>query len=109
MLGLLLIYFIGKAFYELAFTYNKSKWLFAILGVASFYIGTFVLGLALGVYVLISGNDSILDTNDLVLNLLGLPFGLLACWGFYVILRSNWKKQPVISSTELLDDNNLNF
>lgn len=109
MIGLLLIYFIGKAFYELAFTYNKNKWLFAILGVVSYYIGTFVLGIALGVYVLISENNSILNTDDLVLNLLALPFGLLACWGFYVILRNNWKKQPVISSTDLLDDNNLNF
>ena len=33
MLGLLLIYFIGKYFYDLAAEFEKNKWLYAILGV----------------------------------------------------------------------------
>jgi hypothetical protein len=35
MLGLILIYFVGKAFYDLAGLHGKSQWGFAILGIVS--------------------------------------------------------------------------
>ena len=45
MLGLILIYFIGKRFQDLAKTYDNHKWGFAIAGVATYYIGTFIAGI----------------------------------------------------------------
>jgi hypothetical protein len=45
MLGLFLLYFIGKSFYELAHEYDKSRWGFAIAGVVAYYFGTFVAGI----------------------------------------------------------------
>ncbi len=44
MLGLFLLYFIGKIFYQLAEAHNKNKWVFAILGVIAYYAGTFLGG-----------------------------------------------------------------
>jgi hypothetical protein len=41
MLGILLFYFIGKSFYKLAEIYDKSKWTFAVLGVATFFVANY--------------------------------------------------------------------
>ena len=39
MLGLFIIVWIGGMFYDLAKKYQKNKWLFAIGGVASYFLG----------------------------------------------------------------------
>jgi hypothetical protein len=44
MLGLVFIYFIGRYYYKLAENHNRSKWGFAVLGVATYYGGTFAAG-----------------------------------------------------------------
>lgn len=104
MLGILLIYFIGKYFHDLALEFNKNKWLFAILGIATYYAGTFIFGFIIGFYVLITGDESVLELPDIVLGLMALPFGLLLTWGLYALLRKNWKNKPVLIESDLLDD-----
>ena len=49
MLGLLLLYWVGKYFYKLAEEHDKSKWGFAILGVVSYYAGIVVFGFITGI------------------------------------------------------------
>lgn len=92
MLGLLLIYFVGKKFYDLADTYNRSKWGFAILGILSYYGGIFFGGVVIAILYEINMEGAIDNLSDTVLGLMGLPIGILACWGFYKILESNWKQ-----------------
>ena len=106
MIGLLLIYYIGKQFYELAGENNKSKWGFAILGIVSYYAGTFIAGIVMALIYEIGMSKSIDDINDVVLGLIALPFGVLACWGLYKVLKSQWSKQSTFSaSEEILDAN----
>ncbi|WP_445455313.1 hypothetical protein [Flavobacterium sp. HNIBRBA15423] len=101
MLGLVLIYWIGKYFYVLAEKYNQNKWLYAILGVVIYYLGQIIFGVILAIF-----NEFLdlgIDFDDVVINLLGIPIGGLACYGFYKILENNWKKiqlQPI----ENIDD-----
>lgn len=94
MLGLILIYFIGRQFYDLANDFQRNRWLFAVLGVVSFYLGTFVAGLIIGVlsnyYEFFS---DLLTQNQLVLGFASLPIGLLFCWGLHQLLKNNWKKR----------------
>ena len=85
MLGILLIYFIGKSFYKLAEIYNKQKWVFAILGIATYYAANIFVQL-----VIIYGLDYY--ENELGIALLGIPFGLLAWWGLYTYLKNDWSK-----------------
>src|SRR5687768_9646912 len=102
MLGLFLIYFVGKAFYQLAELYNKSKWGFAVLGVASYYAGTFFFGVAIG----LSNELGWIDTGhvpEIGLSLMGIPFGILACWGLYKILERQWSKPSKFTDEEILD------
>ena len=48
MLGILIIYFFGKRFYNLSEEYNQNKWLYAILSAVVYYAGTFMGGIVLG-------------------------------------------------------------
>lgn len=105
MLGLLLIYFIGKAFYELAHDYKKSRWGFAILGIISYYTGTFLGGIILGIIGALANSNFPQDLPNIVLSLLAIPFGLLTCWVFYKILVGQWNKKEQFKNYETLDGN----
>ncbi|MGG8495574.1 hypothetical protein ACQY1Q_04090 [Tenacibaculum sp. TC6] len=93
MLGLLLLYFIGKKFYELAGNYNKNEWGYAILGVATYYVGAFIFGILLGVLMLILESDWLDTANKFQLALVELPVGILSCYILYVFLEKMWKKE----------------
>lgn len=104
MLGLLLIYFVGKKFYDLADNHDRSKWGYAILGILSYYVGLLVgafgLGLALALVFDTVEFDS---TEELLVSLISIPIGILTCWGFYKLLESNWKKASQPGFDQILD------
>lgn len=104
MLGIVFLYFIGKAFYDLAVLHEKNKWLFALLGVAFYYVGTFVGGFTIAISYELFEFGSVDDLNDQALGLMAIPFGLLFCWVFYIILKRQWSRTHVPSDLELLDD-----
>ncbi len=93
MIGLLLIYFIGRYFYHLAEDHQKSRWGFAILGVASYYVGTFVGGIIVAIIMELITPYSSDNIGDIGLSFMALPFGLLACWGLYSLLKRNWENK----------------
>lgn len=104
MIGLVLIYFVGKAFYELAHDHDRSRWGFAILGVISYYGGQFVGQIILAVIFAFYG--SLDGISDILLSIMALPFGVLICWGFYQILKRSWSRSSENSnptSAEVLD------
>lgn len=108
MIGIVLLYFVGKAFYDLAGINGKGQWLFAILGVISYYAGLVVGGILIAIGYELFLDGSIDDVNDMLLGVMALPFGVLTCWGFYRILKSRWeKKEPFTASAEDVLDANL--
>lgn len=102
MIGIVLIYFLGKAFYDLSLASDKNKWLFAVLGVFSYYIGTFIGGIVLVLIEPLTGFNAE-TANEYLIGFLALPFGLLACYGFYQLLKYHWIKQLPSTSEDLLD------
>jgi MFS family permease len=92
MIGFILIYFIGKYFYELAIKYNEKKWLFAILGVVTYYVGSAIGGLVVGILDDLFNFGLDFD-NRLILSLIALPFGAAACYLFYYLLEKSWSKR----------------
>lgn len=102
MLGLLLIFFIGRYFYRLAEDYAQNKWLFAFLGIVMYYAAGIVFGVALGLMDLIFGWNLDFD-NMFGINLLGIPIGIAACYGFYVLLEKKWKKSVILVKDEIED------
>jgi hypothetical protein len=103
MIGLILLYFIGRRFYELAFEYDKHQWLFAILGIASYYAGTFITGVIIGAIAVAFDKPELLELDPIVLGLMAVPGGLLLCWGFYVLLKKSWDKSKSKLDPEVLD------
>lgn len=103
MLGLVLIYFIGKRFYELADLHDRSEWKYAILGVLSYYAGSFVGGIILAIAGELMGY-SIDDMSEIAIGLMAMPLGLLSCWLYYKYLERAWTGVPQSQHSDILDD-----
>ena len=107
IIGIFLIYFLGKAFYNLAKKAGKStslQWLFAVLGVLSYYVGTFIGGIIVFLIIdLFLPQYYELMENDIAIALIGLVFGIAGCWTFYTVLKNIWNKQE--RETYIKDDN----
>lgn len=105
MLGLLIIYFLGKRFYNLALEYNKNAWGFAILGVVIYYAASIIAGIIIVVLYELYGTGSIDDVNDRVMGLISMPFGILAWWLAYLYTEKRFKNKPkTVTDSNLLDD-----
>lgn len=101
MLGLVLIYSIGKYFFELAIKNNKNKWLYAVLGVLVYYLGELIGGLLLGISSFLFGFEVDWD-NKILMAVIGLPFGIAFCWLFYYLLDKKWTAEVI--KIESIDD-----
>ena len=86
MLGLILIYWLGKKFYKLAEEYNKSQWGYAILGIVTYYAISIVFATVI-LFIMESFSNTL---NDYVLGLVAMPFGLLACYLLYKYFEKTW-------------------
>lgn len=102
MLGLILLYWIGKYFYKLAEEFNKQKWGFAILGIVIYYVGTYIFGFLVGFIAELISPGFFVGFSDIILGLIILPFGLLSCYLLYVFLEKKWKSESP-KSDELIN------
>ena len=103
MLGLLLLYFIGKKFYALAGLLGKHKWLYSILSAVCYFVVGFIL----------SGLVIILDLMVFEWNFnweaswgmsyISVPFGLLGVLIFYNFLKNSWERFEILVKDDLQD------
>jgi MFS family permease len=101
MLGIVLIYWLGKYFYQLAEKYNQNKWLYAILGIVVYYVSQLLFGFLLGILnELFSWG---INFDNFAINLLGIPVGLLASYLFYFLLEKVWERDVVIVKDSIYD------
>lgn len=103
MLGYVLLYFAGKAFYDLAGKHGKHQWGFGILGVVSYFAGLFFGGTLIGFAVVLSGGE-VTDDNETWYSLLAVPIGVFTCWITYVLLKRSWSKPREIDPRTLDGD-----
>lgn len=105
MLGIVLIYFIGKIYYKLAEDFGRHKWGYAILGIITYYAGAFLVGITIGVLLELGvfSNLTLDDVSDTVLSVIAFPFGLLATWGLHRILKRQWSRLPRKEAVNALD------
>ena len=101
MLGLIIIFFIGKYYYELAAQFNKNKWVYAIIGIVVYYAAAGVLGIILG-FADVMFELGIDWNNAIGLNLLGIPAGLAAVYGLYYILKRKWTGEMIVPEDEIM-------
>lgn len=103
MLLLITLYFIGRAFYQLAHEYDKGRWQYAIAGIVLFYAGQFLGGILIAVIAVSSGFEINKD-SELALGLLALPFGGLAVWLLYRTLKKRWSNISSVSSKDAYNE-----
>ena len=92
MLGLLLIYFVGRYFYRLAEEHYKNKWGYAIFGVFSYYVGVIFSSILIVMAGELWGSLAVDQMNEFVLNLLAQPLAILTAVGVYFVLKKRWQK-----------------
>lgn len=103
MLGLLLLYWIGKYFYKLAGEYNKHQWGFAILGIMVYYSGIVLFSIIIGIIAELVSPGFFDTTNETLLGIVMLPFGILSCYILYKYLEKTWEKNNP-NPDELIDE-----
>lgn len=102
MLGLVFLYWIGKYYYRLAEEFEKKEWLYAILGIVSYYGGVFVFGIILTIVMELINPGYIDGANETTLSIIALPFGATGCYFYYKHLQKKWKKEdPRIQIEEI--------
>ena len=101
MLGILFIYWIGKYFYQLAEKFNQNKWLYAILGVVVYYSGQTIGALLIAVVSELF--DLGIDFDGVLINVVGILIGGIACYLFYLLLEKVWKRDVVIIKDSIQD------
>jgi uncharacterized membrane protein HdeD (DUF308 family) len=100
MLGLILLYWIGKYFFKLAEEYNKNKWGFAILGIVTYYAGIIIFSFIFGIVIELTSPGAIDNINETLLGLMMLPFGILSCYVLYKYLEKTWKKNLPVNEID---------
>lgn len=107
MLGLLLLYWIGKYYYRLAEEHNKNPWGFVVLGIVTYYAGTFIFGFLIGGVIEIMVPGYVDTMNELLAGLVTVPFGILSTYILYDHLKKSWEKnssEKVIDPTEVEEE-----
>ncbi len=107
MLGLLLLYFIGKNYHRLALEHQKKSWPWVVAGIVFYYLGTLLLGALLGLYCAVRQLDfDSTFSSQIGLSLIALPAGLISTALFYWILKKKWEKQALSkeNNPDILDD-----
>lgn len=99
MLGLILLYWLGKYFYKLAGEYDKSKWGYAILGIGVYIVATIATVILLLLFDEIFELNFLNSLNDRIVDLICMPFGLASVYFLYKYLQKNWEKnKPKVDS-----------
>lgn len=109
MLGLILLYWIGKYFYKLAEEYDKNKWVYAILGIIVYYGGIIAFSFSLGVIAEFVSPGFFDSFNETLLGIIMLPFGILSCYLLYSYLEKTWEKSKPVNEIDQIGNNERNL
>ena len=103
MFGFLFIYWIWKAFSNLAIKFNRNKWKYFFIGLIAYYGITFITAI---IYVVIMGIINGFDTlnegdyDNAGLNLIFAVFGGVGCYGVYKFLENKGEKEKELIEKE---------
>lgn len=89
MLDIIIILAIGNFFFRLSREYDKNVWLFAILGIISYYAGTLLAGFVIGLLI-VRNELEVNEGNYILYGMASIPFGVICCVVCYFLLKKNW-------------------
>ena len=104
MLGVLLLFFIGRYFYNLAHKYQKNGWLYGFVGIVTYYAGGFAIVLFYVIVVEFFQWNIYGSDNEIYMSLLALPFGILSCYLLYHQLERQFQGKNHSPKANTLDE-----
>jgi hypothetical protein len=107
MIDLFLVLLVSTAFYTLARTYKKNKWLFVFLGIGSYYLGIFTGAFFLQLLIELGVIQTAKKISGLLMGLMAMPLGVLSSWGLYWFLKERWSSIINVKNTHPAQKNNL--
>lgn len=93
MLLYIVLFVVGRFFYNTAIDNDKNGWGHGILSIVVFFVGTNAASVLIVLAFSILDEDLTSMPGELGISLMALPFGFLACWGLYKLLFYNWSKE----------------
>jgi len=99
MLGIIILFAIGRSFYRFAKANGLNHILWVIISIASYYAAQLVVGFAIGIF-----NPYMLDNYGTIL-ILGLISGFAGVGAAYLIMKNVAKNKVTnTSDSDILDD-----
>lgn len=98
MLSFVILYLIGRPFYQLAKKYQlKFAWIYFVVGIASYYAGEVLLAGILLFYIEVTGDyDSIASMSDITLMVISIIAGVITCYISYQLLKKKLHKEYLV-------------
>lgn len=94
MLGLLLLYVLGKWLHNLAKKFEKPiKWIYPVLAILTYMVVGVLSVLIIMLITEINGSEYFLNMDSNVLGLLAIPFGVGGVWLLHFLLKRAWSQQ----------------
>ena len=100
MLSIVISIVVARQFMAAAEELNRTKWVWALIGVAVFIGSQFLMGIILGLFFL---SESELDSSSFVLNIGGLVLGIGVAFLVLYLMKINTSKKPKINEDSILD------
>ena len=97
ILGYILIFYIGFYFYRLAENHQKKKWLFGIVGIATYFSGILIYPL----YVRFFYVDEIDEFDISAISLKSSLIGLLFVFFLFQLLSLIWSRKKKTNKKEI--------
>ncbi len=96
MIGIFLIYWVGKKYYDLAIIHGRSPWGFAILAVAIYYGSQFFIGVIIAI-IWPEFFENMSYSEEKIINISGIPIGLGVWYLNYLYLKKKWEANGELS------------
>ncbi|MDG1261191.1 MAG: hypothetical protein P8H59_02075 [Flavobacteriales bacterium] len=101
MLSIIIAIVVARQFMSAAEKFNRTKGLWAVIGVVTFIGSQLLMGVILGLFFLSDGD---LDVgNSLAINLVGLALGTGIAFLVLYLMKNNAEKNPTVNEDALLD------
>ena len=97
MLGYIFLFYIGFYFYRLAENHKKNKWLFGIVGIATYIFGNAIFAL----HTIFFLEQNINNFNILFFSFKSFVIGLLFAFTLFYLLHFVWSRKKVIIEEEI--------
>ncbi|MGL4632595.1 MAG: hypothetical protein ACRCVT_15435 [Leadbetterella sp.] len=104
MLGILLLYHLGRAFSNLAKEYDKKPWVWVVISLLVYFGSQLLTGVMIGVFAP-EYFPTPRSSDNIVFNLIGILIGLLFYYILYKICSYKWSKE--LDTMSIIDESEI--